>query len=224
MAKSNGGKRLLTALAGSSLASIFLYLISLKFYGAKPLWFLVWNLFLAWLPLMFAILLVNYLKSQPWVSWLGALLTLLWLVFLPNSFYLISDIVHISYADPSQTLYYVVMLFSFSFSGLIVGFASLYLLHKQLLKRLKPLTAHTWVAVIILLCSFAIYLGRYLRWSTWDTVLNPAGVLFDVSDRIINPVAYGQTFQVTALFFILLGSIYYTLWHLMIAIRQYKPD
>ena len=224
MKQRNGSKRFLVALAGSSLASVFLYLISLKFYGAGPFWFLTWNLFLAWLPLVFAITLVKYLKTQPWVIWPGALLTLLWLSFLPNSFYLISDMMHLGYADSSQALYYVVLLFSFSFSGLIVGYSSLYLLHKQLLKRLKPLTAHSWVAVILLLCSFAIYLGRYLRWSTWDTVLNPAGVLFDVSDRILNPIAYGQTFQVTALFFILLGSMYFTLWHLTAMLRQSKQD
>jgi len=217
-----GGNRLVKALAVSSLSSVLLYLISARYYDAEPFWFLNWNLVLAWLPLVFALLLVRYLKTNPWISWSGALLTLLWLSFLPNSFYLITDLIHLGYADPSQRLYYVIMLFSFAFNGLILGFLSLYLLHRELLKRLSRVTAHSWVGLVLLLCSFAVYLGRYLRWNTWDVLLNPAGVLFDVSDRIINPIAYGQTFQVTTLFFILLSSMYFTLWHLAQAMQQDK--
>ncbi len=217
-----GDNRLIKALLVSSFASVFLYLVSARYYGAGPFWFLNWNLVLAWLPLVFALLLIKYLKKNPWVSWAGALLTLLWLSFLPNSFYLITDLVHLGYADPGQRLYYVIMLFSFGFNGLVLGFLSLYLLHRELLKRLKRAAAHSWVGLVLLLCSFAVYLGRYLRWSTWDVILNPAGVLFDVSDRFINPVDYGQTFQVTALFFVLLGSMYFTLWHMIQATRQDK--
>ena len=158
------------------------------------------------------------------MSWPAAGLTLLWLVFLPNSFYLITDFIHLDYARYSQTLYYVIMLFSFSFSGLLLGYTSLYILHRELLKRLKTPTAHAWAGAVLLLCSFAVYLGRYLRWNTWDLILHPVGVVFDVSDRVINPVAYGQTFQVTALVFVLLASMYFTLWNIVIAARNLPSD
>jgi len=220
MKRTRVGGQLLTALGLTSLVSVGLYLISAYYYGAQPFWFLVWNLVLAWLPLLLAIALIRYLKNQPWVSGSGAALTVLWLAFLPNSFYLISDLVHLGYAPSSQTLYYVIMLFSFSFNGLILGCLSLYLLHIELLKRLRARTAHLYIGLVLLLCSFAVYLGRYLRWSTWDIIFHPIGVVFDVSDRIINPVAYGQTFQVTLLFFVLIVSIYFTLWHIVLAARK----
>jgi len=210
----------LKALYVSSLASVFLYVISARYYGAAPFWFLNWNLVLAWLPLGFALLLMRHLKSKSWVSWQGIGLTLLWLAFLPNSFYLISDLIHLDYADPTQTFYYVIMMFSFSFTGLLLGFTSIYLVHGELLKRLKQRATHLWIGGVLLLCSFAVYLGRYLRWNTWDIILHPVGVVFDVSDRIINPVAYGQTFQVTVLFFILLVSMYFTLWQIAAAVRK----
>lgn len=177
---------------------------------------------MAWLPLLFALWLVKYLKSHPWVSWSSAGITLLWLAFLPNSFYLISDLMHLNSIYTSNPLFFAVMIFSFSFNGLILGFISLYLVHKQLLKRLETTAVHNFIAIVLLLCSFAVYLGRYLRWSTWDIILNPIGVVFDVSDRFLNPVTYGQTFQVTVWFFILLGSMYYVLWNLVQAIRQDK--
>ena len=72
----------------------------------------------------------------------------------------------------------------------------------------------------MLACSFAIYLGRYLRWSTWDIILHPAGVVFDISDRFVNPSAYGQTFQVTLWFFVLLTGFYYVLRQIVKAIKD----
>jgi uncharacterized membrane protein len=223
MKRVTAADHVLTALLGLSLCSGFLYLISARYYGAEPFWFLNWNLLLAWLPLLFAVMLVKYLKHQAWASFRAIGLSVLWLAFLPNSFYLITDFIHLGYADPSQILYYVIMLASFSFSGLLLGFISLYLIHHELLKRLKDTEAHGWILLILLLCSFALYLGRYLRWSTWDIILHPIGVVFDVSDRIINPVAYGQTFQVTALFFVLISALYFSFWHLVAAAREYKP-
>lgn len=224
MKKLQGGKRLLAVLALSSLASITLYLISTVRYNTYVFWFLNWNLLLAWLPLLLAIWLVEYLKNNPWFSWPGVFLALFWLGFLPNSFYIISDLMHLNVISTANPLYYAVMMFSFSFNGLMLGFVGIYLIHRELLKRFKPTASHCWIAAILLLCSFAMYLGRYLRWNTWDVVLNPAGVVFDVSDRIVNPVAYGQTFQVTALFFVLLGSMYFVLWNMARAIDPSKSS
>lgn len=222
MKKLTAGQSLLVALGLSSLVSVLLYFIGIIHYDASIFWFLNWNLALAWLPLLFAIALVRYLKKNPSASLRAAGLVLLWLSFLPNSFYIISDLMHLNSIYTTHPLFFAVMIFSFSFNGLILGFMSIYLIHKELLKRIRPRAAHTWIAAVLLLCSFAIYLGRYLRWSTWDVLLNPAGVVFDVSDRLINPVAYGQTFQVTALFFVLLSSMYFVLWNLVAAAREQK--
>lgn len=223
MKKVAGSNRLVNALLASSLLSVALYLIGTVRYDSTDFWFLNWNLFLAWLPLLLVLCLVKYLKENQWLSWQGILLTLLWLSFLPNSFYLISDLMHLNSLYIADPLYFAVMIFSFSFNGLVLGFTSMYLIHRQLLKRLKPpRLAHGCIAFVLLLCSFAIYLGRYMRWNTWDIILNPAGVVFDVSDRIINPVAHGQTFQVTALFFVLLGSMYWVLWEIVAALQQKK--
>ena len=64
----------------------------------------------------------------------------------------------------------------------------------------------------MLICSVAIYMGRDLRWNTWDILLNPAGLLFDVSDRLEHPAAYPHMLLVVAAFFVLLASMYNLLW------------
>jgi len=183
--------------------------------------FLFWNLFLAWLPLLFSWWLIKRLPTSRWFSWQNILLTTLWLGFLPNSFYITSDLIHLQSTGEVSLLYDLVMFMSFVWISTLMGFVSLYMIHKQLLLRLDRAWAHNLIALVLLLCSFAIYLGRYLRWSTWDVLINPAGILFDISDRFISPRSHPQTFTTTASFFLLYGSMYWVIWQL-ISILQSK--
>jgi uncharacterized membrane protein len=64
------------------------------------------------------------------------------------------------------------------------------------------------VAVVLLVCSLAIYIGRDLRWNSWDVMLSPAGLLFDLSARLIHPSEYRTVFAVAGGFFILLFGVY----------------
>jgi uncharacterized membrane protein len=100
-----------------------------------------------------------------------------------------------------------------------LGYISLYLFHLELRKRLPEMSAARFVGVIILLCSIAIYMGRSLRWNTWDLFINPAGILFDVSDRLINPQAHPQMFVQIISFFVLLGLFYLFIWNLVRTLR-----
>ena len=204
---------LVTALGLSNLVSAGLFVTGAVFYDAEKYWYLNWNLLLAGAAPLLAIWLVRYLKTHSWLAWQSALLTVIWLGFLPNSFYIVSDFIHLQSDGIVNPLFIVVMLMSFSLNGLIFGFMSVYIIHKKLVEHLTARIAHYLVAAVLLLCSFAIYLGRYLRWNTWDVLVNPAGLLFDVSDRVlINPSAHPQTFVTTAIFFALLGSSYIVIW------------
>jgi uncharacterized membrane protein len=207
-------------LLGALGATLFVF--EAVHYNNTQYWFLIWNLFLAWLPLFFAWHLHKWLKSKPWASWQGIGLTLLWLGFLPNSFYISSDLIHLRGLPTDNVLYDAVMLLLFAINGYLLGYISLFLVHKQLLKKLPAQSAHAVIAAVLLLCSFAIYLGRYLRWNTWDVLINPAGLLFDVSERIINPVAHPQTFSTTITFFALLGTLYIVIWEFVQVIKNEK--
>jgi len=174
--------------------------------------YLVWNLFLAWLPLVFATWLVRTLRTKPWSSWAGIGISLIWLIFLPNSFYMISDFIHLGGVDRVDILYDAVMFTSFIFAGVLLGFMSLYLIHVQLLRRLNHRRSALWVASTLLVCSFAIYVGRDLRWNSWDILTNPGGLLFDISDRLLHPSAYPEMILTMVAFFALLGSMYGLVW------------
>jgi len=60
--------------------------------------------------------------------------------------------------------------------------------------RIPRRLAHISMAVVLLACSFAIYLGRYLRWNTWDIVTQPFALLFDITDRLMHPLQHSAMY------------------------------
>jgi uncharacterized membrane protein len=198
-----------------------LWLLVLRVLDARSMryWFLIWNLLLAWLPLLLAWALIARLHKKRWMDPVSLLLSVLWLGFLPNSFYLVTDLIHLEPTGEVSLLYDAVLMCSFIFNAYLAGMISLYLVHRQLFKRLGAQWAHTMVVGILLACSFAIYLGRTLRWNTWDVVINPIGLLFDVFDRFLRPGSYPEAFVTTTIFFTLIGSVYIVVWQAIAALR-----
>lgn len=210
----------LIALGITNAVSISLFLMRVLGSRSTRYNFLIWNLLLAWIPVGLAFWLKVRLTKHRWLSTDNLLLTAFWLVFLPNSFYLVSDLVHIRATGEVNILFDAVLFMSFILNGLIGGIISLYMVHSELLKRLPRVRAHQIVTGVILLCSFAIYLGRYLRWNTWDIVVSPVGLLFDASEPLFNPTAHPQAFLTTLTFFMLICSMYLVAWQLIMAIKH----
>ena len=204
--------QLILSLSAIGLVGVLLLAIRIEETDSYRYVFLYWNLLLAVIPVLLAWYLVHRLKSHPWFGVKQIALTLLWLVFLPNSFYIITDFIHLSRNSEAALLYDIITVASFAVSGLIFGFLSLYLMHRELSKRLRA--RDTWMIIvgILALSSFAVYLGRFSRWNTWDLVLAPAGLLFDVSDRVVDPTAHAETYVTTLITFLFLGAIYWAIW------------
>lgn len=201
------------------LSLVLATFISLGLYGYAVLRnhglvysFLPWNLLLAWLPLAAAVVLVRLLRTRLWSSWSALAASFVWLLLLPNSLYLVSDFVHLQDAPRADLIYDAVMFTSFIYTALILGLTSLYMVHLELKKRFSTPSATSFVAVILLLCSFAIYIGRELRWNSWDILLSPAGLIFDVSERILSPADYPDMFVTVIGFFALFGGMYLVAW------------
>jgi uncharacterized membrane protein len=210
----------LLALVQATIVAVGLFAFRALRNGNDAYSYLVWNLFLAWLPLLFALWLTKTLRHKLWSSWEATGVSTLWLLFLPNSFYMISDFIHLKGISTVDLLYDTVMFTAFIYLGLALGFSSLYLVHIQLKKRYNARSAAMMIAGVLLLASFAIYLGRDLRWNSWDILTNPAGLLFDISDRLLVPSGYG-TIAITVLsFFALLASMYAVVWCAVRLVRK----
>lgn len=204
---------LIFVLLVSNLVSVTLFGLRVLVTDTNQYWFLFWNLLLGWLPVLFAWLLLRELRSKPWRDPYNLLLTLLWLGFLPNSFYLMSDLIHLRNTGDIGILYDSVLFLSCIWNGLLAGMLSLVWIHRALLRRRSKTVAAGLVILVLGLVSFAIYLGRSLRWNTWDILINPAGLIFDVSEQVINPLDHPQVVVTTLTFFVLLGSMYLVIWH-----------
>lgn len=215
-------KDVLITLLLSSGVSVVLMLVRILATGSLRLSFLVWNLFLAWLPLLFAYWLKFSIDKKKLPSYKELALGALWLVYLPNSFYLMTDLIHLQSSAEVGLLYDTALLTSFVINGLILGFISLYIVHGVARKLIGASRAYLFAQLILLLCGFAIYLGRYLRWNTWDVLINPFGLVFDVSDRIINPTTHAHTFLITGVFYIVLGSSYAVIYRITEIISNTK--
>jgi uncharacterized membrane protein len=213
-------KQFILAILFSSLVGVGLFSYSAHLSHSLNYDYLLWNLFLAWTPVLFSTRLVSVLGRKPWSSWEALGLSLLWIVFLPNSFYMISDFIHLRDAQAGQVLFYAVTFTSIIYSAVLLGFLSLYMVHVELKKRFSGREAAMWVAFTLLICSLAIYIGRDLRWNSWDILTNPGGLIFDVSNRLLHVSAYTQILSTAGVFFVLLGSMYLLAWSGIKLLRQ----
>ncbi len=208
------GTQYIVSLVMGTLVSCGLLVADAVLYHENTPWYMAWNLFLAWVPFLLAIGLLGYIgRRHAWSEWLPTLLTIVWLAFLPNSFYMVSDFIHLNeITDPSQLLFSAVMFMAFIATGVSLGMSSLYMVHCALRRRLTPRLSAGLVAVMLFICSVAIYVGRDLRWNTWDLLVDPAGMLFDISTRLVHAANYGSILQVVAPFFVLLVMLYGMVW------------
>jgi len=204
--------RFILALVISSVISEALFTYNALHNHDLDFDYLSYNLILAWLPLLFAIRLTQVLRHKLWSSWEALLFSVLWLLFSPNSFYMISDYIHLASVNPTYALYDALILTSFIYTGVTLGFSSLFLIHLHLRRRLPARQSSFWVATTLLVSSIAIYFGRDLRWSSWDVLTNPGGLLFDVSNRLVHLASYPDMIINIIAFFVLLLAMYNLLW------------
>jgi uncharacterized membrane protein len=173
--------------------------------------FLLWNLFLAWIPLLSAVTVYDMQRRGVRLTQLvpvGAL----WLLFLPNAPYLLTDLIHLGSRSDAPLWFDLVLFSAFAWTGALMGFLSLYLM--QAVVRRAAGSAWSWgfVAGSLVATSFGIYLGRSLRWNSWALVTNPGPLLTDVWARIADPLAYPRSFGMTVALTALLSVLYLVLY------------
>ena len=175
----------------------------------EPLFlFLVWNLFLAAIPLIIAAILYEHTRIAPSKLRLW-FLGVVWLLFLPNAFYLLTDLKHLKHATDQLVLLDALLLFSFAFNGVLMGFFAMYYGLKSIRICYLRFPVGLGTLVIFFLCGFGIYLGRELRWNSWDVLANPTALIQDIFTRIMNPLRFIRTWGITLIMAAFLSINYY---------------
>jgi uncharacterized membrane protein len=149
--------------------------------------FLIWNLFLAWIPFGCSLLIVLLHHHHPHHGWLLVIPGALWLLVLPNAPYLVTDLWHLDERLPVPLWYDIAMLATFAWSGLFIGIASLSSMQNVIAHFFGRLISWFFVFAAIGLSGLGIYLGRFLKWNSWDFFFQPRSILTDVVVRFAHP-------------------------------------
>ncbi|AYZ37242.1 DUF1361 domain-containing protein [Chryseobacterium indologenes] len=183
--------------------SIFRYYVS----ETKVFFFLNWNLFLAWIPFLLSSFIGAFkIKSKTSL----VLIIIVWILFFPNSPYILTDLFHLKMRDSIPVWYDLIVILSYAWTGLICGFISLHDIEKLLSENGKKRMVTGIVVLFLFMSSFGVYLGRFLRWNSWDVFNDPSGLLGDIIIRFINPTEYSGTWGLTFLMGIMLNCMYFT--------------
>jgi uncharacterized membrane protein len=193
------------ALLAASGWCVLLLVVRKAEFGAALHAYLVWNLALAWIPLVLAILLVAaYARRHSAVELIA--IGAAWLLFLPNAPYVLTDFIHLGEA---HRLYDTIVIGSFAVTALALGFASLLLVQLVVTRVAGALLGWTVALGALFFASVGIYLGRVLRFNSWDAIRRPH-LLFDLtlgrlSDPLGNPQLIG--FVIALCGFLTLGYV-----------------
>lgn len=102
------------------------------------------------------------------------------------------------------------MILSYAWVGLMFGFMSLFDIERIIGKIVRTKYIPLVSSALLFLGSFGIYLGRYLRWNSWDIIREPFNLFYDISDKVLNPLLYKGTWGMTMAMFVFLSMIYWS--------------
>ena len=193
--------------------SIGLFIFRYYYTGSIVFGFLLWNLFLAFIPwaLTSATLMIPKIRN---VNGVVVALLVLWLLFFPNAPYILTDLFHLKNQTNMPIWYDLVLILSFAWTGLLYGMFSLWDLEYLVRGKISKLFSAIISTGLLFLCSFGIYLGRYLRWNSWDLWSQPGALMNDIIDRFLNPLDHPRTWGMTLVLGVFLNIVYWTFKYL----------
>jgi uncharacterized membrane protein len=177
--------------------------------------FMLWNLFLAWIPVVCALLLE---RTRGRFAVIVCAAT--WLLFLPNAPYMLTDVAHVGGRSSNWFWYDLIMFLSFALTGLILGYVSLYIVQKRVAERFGSVRAWVFAILTLGLCSFGIYLGRFERFNSWDVIFNPLDIVIAIWERIRHPFDYPWTYALSFMLAALLVIVYVGLHGFATTLRE----
>lgn len=198
--------------------------VSLGLVAARILWtgrwqyaFLPWNLFLAWLPLGFALMAYDAYQIGTTRNWRFWAYATAWLLFFPNAPYIFTDIIHLSSRGFGHFWIDLVLVLLCALTGLVLGFVSLFLMQSVARRSLGRTGSWIFIALVAGLSGFGIYLGRFLRFNSWDVLFRPFALTRGVGRWATDPLGHPGSVAFPMLFATFLFLAYvmlYALTHL----------
>ena len=199
--------------------SILLIAVRIFYTDSMAYFMFTWNLFLAVIPVLFSRMLVYFNKIN-----LKSLLALaIWMLFLPNAPYLITDIFHFTEMKGMPAWFDLLLVTSAAWNGLMLAIVSLLQVEDFFQKFMSKFKVNMIMFASIFTCSYGIYLGRYLRFNSWDVVTAPISLVKSIGYQVLFPHQNIKTWAFTVLFGAMIWLVYYTIKNLPSLVKPLAP-
>lgn len=183
--------------------------------------FLNWNLFLAFIPWLFSSILAMYPSIRKRRT-AAAILVCLWLLFFPNAPYILTDLFHLRWNTNMPLWFDLVLILCYAWTGLLFGIFSLWDIEKILSLRVSKKVLPFITVGLLFLGAYGIYLGRYLRWNSWDILSESYELFYDIRNSIVDPLQNLRAWGVTLFMGLFLNMVYWSFR--LIMQRKELPD
>jgi uncharacterized membrane protein len=209
---------MIVLLAGASVFSVAIWRVRTEFSGTGRYAFLIWNLFLAWIPFIISYFTYTLTIRRRWIYVVIPTAAFFWLIFFPNAPYILTDFQHLAHQAGELPIWYdVMMLIWFAFTGLLLGMVSLFLMQEIVRREFGRWIGWAFVTAVAGLSSAGVYMGRFLRWNSWDILRDPTGIALYSFQRVQDPSLQSIGFiGLFGAFFLFLYITLYTFGHLLL--------
>ncbi len=204
----------------ASVISVVLEKVHAWVNGSDSYSNLVFNLGLAWIPLVVAGLAYIALRNRILFYLVMPISTIVWLIFFPNAPYLLTDFQHLANTYGEAPIWFdVLVMIWFAWTGLLLGVTSLYLMQEMVSRAFSPVVGWIFAISATTVSSVGVYMGRFLRWNSWDILQDPIPIAKDMVAIVRHPIANLPTYVFTIFFTLLFLFIYVTI-HLFSGVIQ----
>jgi uncharacterized membrane protein len=179
---------------------------------------LIWNLFLAWFPYMIS----SWLQQRPLVQanrLQFAAISCVWLLFIPNSFYILTDLFHLGEHTDAPMWFDLALIISFAWDGLLLGVLSVRQMERMTQRFMPGKHELFFIYPIMWLNALGVYIGRYPRFNSWDIITNPVGLSAYILKMLWHPIQYKYAWGMVACFSVFMTLVYLTIKRISKAIH-----
>jgi uncharacterized membrane protein len=212
------------ALSFASIVSVVLVVGRMVWTRETHFAFLIWNLFLAWIPMVFAMLAREHQNTGRSPGWRFFAFGAAWLLFFPNAPYIFTDITHLSHYHPHFWADLILILIN-ALTGMVLGFLSLYLMQSAVRRMAGGWMSWLFIVAVAVLSGFGIFIGRFMRLNSWDVMV--PGKMVHVMGNWAQQTTVGYSMGFSILFAAFLFVTYlmlYALTHLSPAQLNPAPE
>jgi uncharacterized membrane protein len=182
--------------------------------GSLVYLFLPWNLLLAFIPYGITRWMTRNLSIVE--NKIKLVITLaVWLLFIPNSFYIITDLYHLSHPiaigfRSAPQWFDLLLIFSFAWNGILCGIISLSGIESVISVIRGKGFSILLIFLVMWLCAFGIYIGRFLRYNSWDVLTDPVSLAGEIGCMLLHPFENAYAWGMTICYAVFMTLLYFT--------------